>query len=286
MEQLQKQIEDTIGFTKQLAELRSRGLNDKLYQKFLAEGTDAMPFISQLLDTGTVGIKSLNALSDNLTSAATSLGGTASQELYQAGVDAAQGLVDGLVAKRDDLQAQMTQLADWMVDALNQRLEIQSPSRVFAQAGAYSAEGLAKGLLDSSRIVEAASSNLGDSAISALQDKMSQLGAAVSDNVDVNPTIRPVLDLSDIRKGAGTIGGLLGNQAIGVGGAYSSAAYAANGYAANQDAYLVANAANSGNLTFIQNNNSPKALSQAELYRSTRNVISVAKGVLTNANGR
>jgi hypothetical protein len=31
-------------------------------------------------------------------------------------------------------------------------------------------------------------------------------------------------------------------------------------------------------ITFVQNNNSPKALSTAEIYRQTKNQLSVAKG--------
>jgi hypothetical protein len=94
-----------------------------------------------------------------------------------------------------------------------------------------------------------------------------------------------VLDLSAIQKDASTISDLLSVPQLSVGSVYSKANDAAAGYAANQaalfDALVPAEAP--APISFTQINNSPKALSSAELYRQTNNQISVAKGALTTS---
>ena len=59
--------------------------------------------------------------------------------------------------------------------------------------------------------------NLGETAVNALSSTISRISDAVSTDIDAQPTIRPVLDLSDVRSGAGAIEGMLGvGSSIGV----------------------------------------------------------------------
>jgi hypothetical protein len=278
MKNIEQQTEDTIGFTKQLDLLRSRGLDDTLYQKFLSQGTEAMPFMAQLVESGQEGIKQINRLDSALHNAALTLGTHGADELKQSAIDVQQGLVNGFQANEDRITKAMESIGNALVDAINKKLQIKSPSRVFARIGAFTAQGLAQGLDQSAGVVTTAAAGLGDEAISALKGTMSQISSAVSDNIDINPTIRPVLDLTDIQAGAGTIGGMFGNTGIGVNGTYGQAAYASNGYLANQDAYLSFGRNAPAPIAFTQNNYSPKALSASEIYRQTKNQISIAKG--------
>jgi hypothetical protein len=143
---LQNQIVATQQFTTAIQELRKRGLNDELYKMLLAKGpTDGMPFVQQLLDGGQEQLDDLNYLGDALDKAAGDLGDQASGSLYQAGVDAADGILKGLQSKATDIQAQMDAIAQYMVTALNNALGIHSPSRVMAEIGAYSAHGSGEG---------------------------------------------------------------------------------------------------------------------------------------------
>jgi hypothetical protein len=170
-----------------------------------------------------------------------------------------------------------------MVTALNNALGIHSPSRVMAEIGSYAAQGLAKGLEDTVPMIEKASVVAGQSAIDSMKKTISGLGDLIAGEVDVNPVISPVLDLSNIQKDASSIGKLLSAQPVSVGSAYSSASVAQAGYEANLAALEEALVAQpQAPVTFIQNNTSPKALSQAEIYRQTNNQLSVAKGALTS----
>lgn len=103
---------------------------------------------------------------------------------------------------------------------------------------------------------------------------------------DSEPTIRPILDLSDVRKGAAFLNGMMADSdsRISFGTSYSSAKEASSGYKANQEASGSGFTANHTEVTYIQNNTSPKALSSAEIYRQTNNQLSRTKGALTSAN--
>lgn len=283
-EQLKAQIVQTKAYAAMLQKLRTLGLNDDLYTELLSKGVSAAPFVSQLLDQGKAGVTELNSLDATLVKSATTLGDTASNNLYQAGVNAAQGLVDGLKKQQKAIDAQMEKIADAMVAAIKKKLKIKSPSRAFAEIGAFSTAGLAKGLADTSSVAEKTAGKVGKDAILALQKSISQTDKMGVSSLTLQPTIRPVIDLTDVKKGADQISSLVPSTAsLGVGSSYSQAVQAKMSYDSNANATTdVANStAAPKEVNFIQNNNSPKALSPADIYRQTRNQLSQAKGALT-----
>jgi tape measure domain-containing protein len=79
-----------------LEKLRALGLDDVTYKKLLDEGPTDQAFADQLLATGKAGVTELNKLDAQMVTTATSIAKESSTNLYQAGVDAAQGLVNGL----------------------------------------------------------------------------------------------------------------------------------------------------------------------------------------------
>lgn len=285
--ELEKKVADTQLFAVTIQRLRDLGLNDAAYKDLLAQGIDALPFAQELLSGGKAAVNQVNKLGNDLSKISGTLGKNASTELYQAGVDAAQGLVNGLKAQQKNIEAEMTKISNYMVNAIKKALGIKSPSRVFMKVGVFSAQGLAQGLKDSQDIVGKASDAVGQEAIDRMKASMLRMSDVIGKDVDVNPTIKPILDLSSVRKSSTQLGSMFANKTISVDGSYSSAKFVSAGYSDNQAvATTQAEAAKAAEVTFIQNNTSPKALSEAEIYRQTRNQISVAKGVLTGANNR
>ena len=278
---LEKQVTDTQLFTAQLQKLRDLGLNDDMYKQLLGKGTAAMPFVEQILEGGKNSVDQLNTIGSALDKSAAALGSTASKALYQAAVDSAAGLVKGLESQQANIEKQMDKIAGYMVRAIKKSLGIKSPSREFMKIGVWSNEGLAKGLEDSTAAVDAAE-NVGHNAINAMRKTLTGLGDIVnSEVVDVNPTIKPVLDLSEVRKGAGQIEGMMPVKPLEVSGAYSQAAGASLAVKQRQAQDYDAQAQGSGDtLIFNQNNYSPKAISATETYRNTNNQLSRAKGAL------
>lgn len=86
---------------------------------------------------------------------------------------------------------------------------IHSPSKVFAEFGQYLDEGLIVGLNKYSGKVSNSAESVGNDAIKSMSGALSGISLAVDSDIDSNPSIRPVLDLSNIESGAGTIGDLL-----------------------------------------------------------------------------
>jgi len=280
---LKKQIVETKAFTAMVTKLRALGLNDTIYKELLAKGTDAIPFMSQLLDSGKAGVTELNGLSKSLDTVAGNLGNSASKTLYQAAVDSAQGLVDGLNKQKKAIEKAMESIANAMVKAIKKKLGIKSPSRAFMEVGKFSAEGVARGLDQTSAKVNESAERVGKEAILALQKSISAVKMGGS-SMDLQPTIRPILDLSGVKKDADGIYKILPvDGSISVGTTYEKARGARRTYDANKQytTMPVETATDARPVQFIQNNNSPKALTNAEIYRQTRNQLSMAKGALT-----
>ncbi len=282
VEDLKKQIEDTKLFSNALQKLRSFGLNDELYKDLLEQGPSALPFMNELLDKGIAGVNEVNKLNKDLDKVGAHLGKTGSTALYQAGVDSAKGLLDGLKQSQKALEKMMDGIAQSMVRAIKKKLKIKSPSRVFMEIGTFSAEGLVRGLDEMSGIVGQSAERTGTAAVDSLRKTLSGFSDLIAHDVDIQPVITPVLDLSSIKKEAGAIGGVFDRNSLVVDSAYSKARYVAAGYASNQAiAEAQAELAAGNSVSYIQNNYSPKALSSAEIYRQTKNQLSTTKGALT-----
>lgn len=139
---------------------------------------------------------------------------------YKAFKEAAGDMISGLVKGIGDGITKacnaVKDLAEKAKDKFCDIFDINSPSRVMFQYGKYIDEGLANGLKKYTTKVVRASSNVGTESLDTMRGIFSQISDAVNTDVDSQPTIRPVLDLSDIRSGAGAIGSMF-NMAPSVG---------------------------------------------------------------------
>lgn len=99
-------------------------------------------------------------------------------------------------------------MAQAAVEAARNELAINSPSRVFYGIGEYAGEGLVNALGDYASNVYTAGSEIGSEAVSGLKSAISKISDVVNSDIDSQPTIRPVLDLSDVTAGADSINGM------------------------------------------------------------------------------
>lgn len=196
-----------------------------------------------------------------------------------------QGMTRGIFGGISTVVNAAKKMASNALNAAKNFLGIDSPSKAFYELGEYSTDGYALALIKTSRSVEKASAGVGKVALTTLKDSLANVSSLVATDMDMSPTIRPVLDLTDIRRGSGEIKGLLAPAAISPEASYSKAATIAIEDRAAQQA--MADMRFGGHIpssettfTFVQNNNSPKALSTGEIYRNTKNQISVVKGAL------
>lgn len=278
---LKKQVEDTKVFSNDLQRLRTMGLNDETYKDLLSQGVSALPFVEDLLKNGKGDIDEINKLGKELDRAGSALGKTASTNLYQAAVNSAKGFLDGLKAQQKAIEKVMDAIANKMIKAIKKALGIKSPSRVFTEIGGYSAKGLIKGLDEMSGSVGKAAATTGTTAVDSLRKSLSGFSDLITSDVDFQPTITPVLDLSSIKKGAGQIGSILPSQSVSVDSSYVKAKAISSERMTTQESTATDAAAISKTVNYTQNNYSPKALSAATIYRQTNNQISKVKGDLT-----
>ena len=84
-------------------------------------------------------------------------------------------------------------------------------------AGRWLGEGLVIGIEKMGKTVYSAGSDLGKSATKSISSAISRITDVIDSDMDVQPTITPVLDLSNVRSGAGSIAGLFDmNPSMGV----------------------------------------------------------------------
>ena len=273
---LQDRTNAVASYSATLDQLRALGLDDKLYQKLLTDGTADQAFASQLLAGGKTAVQGLNALDAQLQGVSGTLAYRASQNLYQAGVDSAQGLVNGLKSKQSELYKAMEALAESMIKAIKKKLKMKSPSQVFAEMGELSMEGMVNGLVGSTKAVTDAAVGVADEAIKAMNQTFAD---AAMGYIDVDPTITPVLNLTQVQKDAATMADMLNVVPINAAASYGQASAISAGQNTVQsgmDAVPVAGTV----MQFEQNNYSPKALSETEIFRNTKNQLSQAKAAL------
>lgn len=197
------------------------------------------------------------------------------------------GLTGGLLGGQSAVGDAAKTIAQAALDSAKKTLNSHSPSKEFETIGSDGTQGFINGLVSLAEDVKSASSQVGSSALIAMGKSIAGMSDLINSNMNVNPTITPVLDLSNVKKNASQISGLLTTTPVTVGTSTTSAKIASAGYSANTNAITqVANSSSSpASVNFTQNNYSPKALSTADLYRQTKNQVSQVRGVLVYANG-
>lgn len=142
---------------------------------------------------------------------------TAQKVLTEAGWDETgkqivKGLTEGVQSEKSSFVDEITQLALAGVQAAKSTLDINSPSRVFREIGNYTGLGFVKGLQDYVDRSYAAGSEMAESAEGGLSGVLQTIADIVSGGFDMEPVIRPVLDLSVVSAGADALNNLFYSQ--------------------------------------------------------------------------
>ena len=200
-------------------------------------------------------------------------------EVY--GENVVAGLKKGIDDHADEAISAARSLAEEINRITANTFQEKSPSRVAYKYGMYYDIGLANGISDYSTTAIDSAEEMADDIISGANTIIGALRQAMDDNINTEPVIRPVLDTSDISRKAASIGKLFNAEDLQM--AYNaSSAMKQSAYASMADSSSDAtNEVIGGNqINFTQNNYSPKALSRMEIYRQTKNQLSMMKGVV------
>jgi hypothetical protein len=145
---LQTRLAAARALAERVRKLAAMGMPQSLVDEILAmgieDGSKAAEALMSGMNSGTA--TAIISAHKEIDALGTSLGSSLSQQYYKAGVNAAQGLVDGLESKIATLEKTMARLSDSMVKAIKKALGIKSPSRVFMDVAALAMEGLGVGI--------------------------------------------------------------------------------------------------------------------------------------------
>lgn len=118
-------------------------------------------------------------------------------------------IINALKKGMEDAKKKITDaagaVAETITGTIKKIFKIKSPSRVFMEIGRYLDEGLAIGLEDNAYKAVNATEDVASSITNAIAD----IYDMINSDIDSEPTIKPVLDLTDITSGVNQMNGML-----------------------------------------------------------------------------
>lgn len=197
-------------------------------------------------------------------------------EFYDAGRDMAAGFANGISANTFLAEAKAAEMAAAAARAARRELDEHSPSKVGYEIGDFFGIAFVGAISDYADKSYRAGAEIGSKARIGLTEAVSKISDYINSDMDTQPTIRPVLDLSNVQSGTRQINAMFSRtQAMSISSGMNRAASSGNQNGGFQD---------SSGATynyFTQNNYSPKALSRVEIYRQTKNQFSAMKGTVS-----
>ena len=129
-----------------------------------------------------------------------------------AGKNVVTGFANGIKNNKSLATDAGSSLGKAALKAAKEALDENSPSKEMYKVGNFAVLGFVNALKTGVDSAYSAGSIMADSAKSGLSDAISKVADVFDKNVDSQPTIRPVLDLSNVQSGASAISGMLSGR--------------------------------------------------------------------------
>ena len=127
------------------------------------------------------------------------------RKFYSAGEYVVIGFKNGITENTFKAEAAATAMAKAALEAAKEVFDENSPSKEFYKVGKFVVEGLANGINESALTAVEASGKMATDTLDGAKSIFAKASDAVVNGIDSQPTIRPVLDLSDITANASKI---------------------------------------------------------------------------------
>ena len=246
--------------------------SSKVYESVYNTGSEIIgQLASGIASNNTAATEAVSGIMSSIVSELNSHG----QEIYDAGWYLADGLANGIRANQNKVVNAADAIAKAAMEASKARLQIKSPSRVMREQGMYVSLGLANGMLAFKDKVIAASSDVASDAVSSMESNLSALNGK-----SYKPNISPVI--------TGKMDGLFGSLRLGTSMRLNAEVNAMskdgsmivnsiNNLRSDMDKYTTALMEADTSININQTNLSPKALDPSDVYRNTKNAMSIAR---------
>lgn len=138
------------------------------------------------------------------------------KKFKNAGKDLVKGFANGIKNNKKLATDAGSALGKAALDAAKEALDENSPSKEMFKVGDFAGLGFVNGLDRYAAKAFASGTNMGESVYTGLSGAIAKVSDIINNDIDAQPTIRPVLDLSDVRAGANAIGGMFGSRTLSV----------------------------------------------------------------------
>ena len=204
------------GIKKKTTELKTTGttvLND-LVKELEKKKTDFKTTAETLLSEFVSGIKGKQTEVQTSFNPGIELCITSVRGYYDRFKDAGgylvSGFAAGITANTFIAEARAAAMARAALEAAEAELDINSPSKEFYRVGDFAGQGFVNALGDYESASFKAGASMAGSARSGLSGAIGKIRDLINGDLDAQPTIRPVVDLSNVSSGASAIKDMLG----------------------------------------------------------------------------
>lgn len=121
--------------------------------------------------------------------------------LVEVGGNLISGLWQGITGAAGTVWNAICDFGSSIVDGFCDFFGIHSPSRVMAGIGEYLSLGLAQGITNETDSVVQGVQDVSNTALSTMMDLAQRVGDIASDDFEYEPSIQPVVDMSDVQNG-------------------------------------------------------------------------------------
>ena len=257
-----------------MSALAAKGIDRGLLQQLAEMGPEGADYVEAFLNMTASELGEVNSIYAETVTLPDTVASQLVASYAYAGTDAAKGLAEGLKNGQPEAIQAAEQLAAATLEAVKKVLNINSPSKEFEEIGRYSDSGLVVGLKKYSGNVSSAAEDVGNTAIDSMARTISKISEVIDSDMDSEPVIRPVLDLSGVESGAKSINATLSKtRALSISASVNKSSGGADGGSG-------VTTSQGTTYQFTQNNYSPKALSRVDIYRQTKNQFAAMKGLV------
>ena len=153
----------------------------------------------------------------SVVSSAVGVAGSYTSGIYETGKYFAVGYANGITENTFFVRAAAIAMVRKAKRAVEEAQESGSPSKVTKLLGGYFGEGFALGIDATNDLVTKSAGGLGSAAVDNLNTTIKAMSDILGSEIEGDPVIRPVLDLSEIQNGASYIGDMLNaNGPVGI----------------------------------------------------------------------
>lgn len=138
------------------------------------------------------------------------------QKATQAGRDFGQGFINGIQEKRSTANIIAKDLGSFANKGLKIGIDSNSPSKITHKLGNFFGEGFVIGIKEYNNRVYNQSSDIAERAKDGLSRAIAGVSNLITNGIDDDITIRPILDLSNVQAGAASINSMFASPSIGV----------------------------------------------------------------------